>query len=395
MPGGRSAREPVRAVTSTTVINSAVLQTTPETPKKFRGFNEISVVFAYPGAQRGHGFHVDPRAPSRRGGTAPAHCGRRRGHGTLSHGRRHVPAAPRLPRRPDRRPAELRRRLPGGRRRSPPLKKPMATGAGRPRCTRGLAAPEPRRAPAAACPCPCPPGGRPAAALPLASPHLAAGRGACAPPPRGLPLRPGTAARPRPTTSLRRPRAAIAPGPAAPSRLLGRGPGRGAAPARRPSGVNSPGEAPRPAPAAAEPGPPLRPPAGRAAAPVAPWRCSSSSRSPSGGRRRPPPGRSHLRPPGPRRHVPGPALREPHCPRPRPQGRAPVGPRTPPAPRRQPRSGRPAPGPGLPPPEAGRPAVPRRAEGDPRLRSGRAASAVPPRALPSPIFRENSAPKSP
>lgn len=253
------------------------------------------------------------------------------------------------------------RGLPGRRRRSPPGKNPRAEGAersaGRPRLH-----PRPGGAAAPGHPQPLPPA-RPRTLweLPRRSPSLPAPR---AP-------RPGRDSGP-PATSLQRPRAAIAHGPAAPSRPLGRRAGPRSR-SRRPSGVNSPGETPRPAPAAAEPGPPLRPPAGRAAAPVAPSRSGSSS----SGAAAAPAGPNPLWPPGPRRHVPGPALWKPLCPGPAPGlGSA----RTPDTPRPA------APGPDVLRPErlrpgqlvppAGRALGPGGAEGDAGLRPGPTAMAA-------------------
>lgn len=142
----------------------------------------------------------------------------------------------------------------------------------------------------------------------------------------------------------------------------------------------------------------------------------------------PPAGPIPLRPPGPRRHVPGPALREPHGPQPRPRGWAPVGPRTTPARRRQARSGaalrRTSCGwsPASPPARGGSfccAPLPPRQPAPLRLRSGRwrglagpraspastratqkKASCLPlrltrpPRVLPSPIFAGSTAPRS-
>lgn len=238
--------------------------------------------------------------------------------------------------------------------RTPGRREPSARPGGR-GCTPGPAAPQP-------------PGTR--------SRFRRHGRGRCgscpaAPrpsPPRGLPVRAGTAARPQLPSNARGQRSRTA------RRLL---PAPSAAGprsrSRRPSGVNSPGETPRPAPAAAEPGPPLRPPAGRAAAPVAPSRSGSSS----SGAAAAPAGPNPLWPPGPRRHVPGPALWKPLCPGPAPGlGSA----RTPDTPRPA------APGPDVLRPErlrpgqlvppAGRALGPGGAEGDAGLRPGPTAMAA-------------------
>lgn len=158
----------------------------------------------------------------------------------------------------------------------------------------------------------------PAAALPR---HV---RGACAPPAGSGPgTRPARAPQLLPTPPGGRTGGKRPPGP------------RAAPPARPPltrGGSASRSRRRRPRPPAAAPGG-----AGGAA-------CCSIALRPLLCRRRPSPDRSRSARPAHGATFRAPALRKPHCPRPRPRGWAPLGPRPPPARRRRGRTSCPAPG---------------------------------------------------